>query len=115
MSVFIFITCATCGVLSGIVYDVLYVARCLVCGVHPRAYTAKDRVFLIACDIVYCAVFAAGYVFTSVMFDFGGLRLYMLLGCLLGAVLYLKSFHVFVAFFVKKVYNGITLKKGRKK
>ena len=68
MSVFIFITCATCGVLSGIVYDVLYVARCLVCGVHPRAYTAKDRVFLIACDIVYCAVFAAGYVFTSVMF-----------------------------------------------
>ena len=33
------------GVLSGIVYDVLYVARCAVCGIHKQAYTVKDRVF----------------------------------------------------------------------
>ena len=115
MSIFIFITCTSCGVVSGIVYDVLYIARCCVCGVQPHAYTVKDRVFLIACDVLYCILFAAAYVFTSVMFDFGGLRLYMLLGCFLGAVLYLKSFHVFVAFFVKKVYNGITSRKGTKK
>lgn len=111
MSIFVFITCACCGVVSGVFYDVLYIARCAVCGIHKQAYTVKDRIFTAACDILYCAVFAAGFVFISVMFDFEGLRLYMLAGCALGALLYLKSFHVFVAFFVKKVYNGITSKK----
>lgn len=115
MSVFIFLTCACCGVVSGLVYDILYIARCTVCGVESRAYTTKDKVFLIVCDILYCLIFAAAFVFVSVMFDFGGLRLYMFLGCALGFVLYLKSIHVFVAFFVKKVYNSIVLKSSMKK
>ncbi len=51
------------------------------------------------------------FIFISVMFDFDRLRLYMILGCLLGALLYLKSFHVIVAFSVKKVYNGIISRK----
>lgn len=112
MQIFIFITCACCGVVSGIVYDILYVARCAVCGIHKQVYTVKDKIFTAACDILYCLVFAAAFVFISVMFDFNGLRLYMLLGCVLGAALYLKSFHVFVAFFVKKVYNKITSEKN---
>lgn len=111
MQIFVFLTCAGCGALSGIVYDILYIARCAVCGVRKEAYTAKDRIFTIACDLLYCAVFAAAFIFTSVMFDFYELRLFMLFGCVLGAFLYLKSFHVIVAFSVKKVYNKITLKK----
>ena len=111
MSIFVFISCACCGIVSGLFYDVLYIARCAVCGIHKQAYTLKDRIFTASCDILYCAVFCAGFIFISVMFGFEGLRLYMLLGCALGAFLYLKSFHVFVAFFVKKVYNGITSKK----
>lgn len=114
MQIFIFITCACCGIISGIVYDILYVARCAVCGVEKRAYTVKDRIFTIACDILYCLIFAAMFIFTSVMFDFYELRLFMLAGCLLGAFLYLKSFHVFVAFSVKKVYNKITFKRKDK-
>ncbi|MDE7265787.1 MAG: hypothetical protein K2N52_05890, partial [Clostridia bacterium] len=98
MQIFIFITCVCCGVVSGIVYDVLYIARCAVCGVEKRAYTVKDKIFVIASDIIYTLVFAAMFIFTSVMFDFYELRLFMLLGCVLGAILYLKSFHVFVAF-----------------
>ena len=113
MSVFIFITCAMCGVISGIVYDVLYIARCAVCGIHKQAYTVKDKIFTAACDILYCLTFAAMFIFISVMFGFDGFRLYMLLGCICGAALYLKSFHVFVAFFVKKVYNKITYKKNQ--
>ena len=111
MSVFIFITCTFCGILSGVVYDVLYIARSAVCGIHKQAYTVKDKVFTVACDILYCLIFAAGFIFTSTMFGFDGLRLYMLLGCILGAALYLKSFHVFVAFSVKKVYNTLKRKK----
>lgn len=108
-------TCMLCGIVSGIAYDLLYIARCAVCGVHFRAYTVKDRIFTVACDILYCLIFAAGFIFTSVMFDFYELRLFMLVGCLLGALLYLKSFHVIVAFSVKKVYNRITEKKTTEK
>ena len=111
MQIFIFLTCACCGILSGVVYDVLYIARCAVCGIHKQAYTVKDRIFTAACDILYCLVFAAAFVFISVMFDFCGLRVYMFIDCVVGALLYLKSFHIFVAFSVKKVYNKITSKK----
>ncbi|MDE6001528.1 MAG: hypothetical protein K2G96_04320, partial [Clostridia bacterium] len=67
MQIFIFITCACCGVISGIVYDILYIARCAVCGVEKQAYTAKDRIFIVACDILYCLIFAVMFGFTSVM------------------------------------------------
>lgn len=111
MDVFYFITCTCLGIVSGIVYDILYIARCVVCGVHTKKYSLKDRIFTIACDVVYCLFFALAFVFTSVLFGFGNLRLFMILGCVLGALLYLKSFHIFVAFFVNKLYNKIESKK----
>ena len=114
MALFIFITCTCCGVISGIVYDILYIARCAVCEITKEAYTVKDKIFTAACDVLYFLIFAAGFVFTSVMFDFDELRLYMLFACFLGALLYLKSFHVIVAFSVRKVYNRITSRKGKK-
>lgn len=108
MQIFIFIICMFCGILSGIVYDVLYVARCFVCGTDKSAYTVKDKIFLIVADVLYCLVFAVGFVFVSVMFDFSSLRVYMLLGCLAGAFVYLKSFHIIVAFLINKAYNKFT-------
>lgn len=108
-------TCALCGIISGVAYDILYVARTAVCGIHVRSYTVKDKIFTVICDVLYCFIFAAGFVFTSVMFDFYELRFYMLAGCLIGAFLYLKSFHIIVAFFVNKVYNKFTIRKTRKK
>ena len=113
MDIFYFITCTSLGIASGIVYDVLYIARCAVCGVHKQAYSVKDRIFTAVCDILYCLFFAASYVFVSVIFGFSNLRLFMLLGCVLGAILYLKSFHIFVAFFVNKLYNRLKNKKNR--
>ena len=111
MDIFYFITCTCLGIVSGIVYDILYIARCIVCGVHKQAYSVKDRIFTIACDVIYCLFFAASYVFVSVMFNFDNIRVFMILGCVLGAILYLKSFHLIVAFFVNKLYNRIRLKK----
>ena len=111
MDIFYFITCTSLGIISGVVYDILYIARCVVCGVHKQAYSVKDRIFTIVCDVIYCLFFAASFVFVSVMFDFSNLRMFMILGCVLGAILYLKSFHLFVAFFVKRVYNRIKLKR----
>lgn len=113
MQIYVFIICLFCGVISGVVYDVLYVVRCALCGVDKSAYTVKDKIFLIICDILYCLIFTAGFIFASVMFDFENLRAYMLIGCALGALIYLKSFHIIVAFFVRKVYNVIIAKKER--
>lgn len=111
MQIFVFMICTFCGVISGFVYDILYVARCILCGITPAAYTLKDKIFVFVCDLIYCLAFAAGFIFVSVMFDFENLRLYMLLACLIGAIIYLKSFHVFVAFLVRRVYNVYTAKK----
>ena len=105
MRIFIFIICLFCGVVSGVLYDVLYVARVSVCGLNRSAYTVKDKIFIIIADILYCLAFTAGFIFVSVMFGFEAFRLYMFLGCVLGAALYLKSFHEIIAFFVNKVYN----------
>lgn len=114
MQIYIFIICLFCGVISGVVYDVLYVARCSLCGIDKSAYTVKDKIFLIICDLLYCLVFAAGFIFVSVVFDFENLRAYMLIGCAIGAIIYLKSFHIIVAICVRKVYNIITNRKEQK-
>lgn len=105
-----------CGVLSGVVYDVLYIARTFVCGVDKQKYTVKDVVFTCICDLVYFAVFAAAFIFVSVTFEFYAIRLYMLAGCALGAFIYLKSLHQIIAFCIKKVYNSIAkVKKPKRK
>lgn len=96
-----------CGVVSGVVYEVLYIARVFVCGLNKRAYTVKDKIFTCLCDILYFAVFAVMFVFISVTFEFYSLRLYMLIGCALGAIIYLKSLHVIIAICIKKVYNKL--------
>ena len=113
MQFYIFMVCAFTGILSGVAYDFLYVIRCALCGVNKSAYTVKDKIFLFICDFLYCLVFAAGFVFISVLFDFGNFRLFMLIGGALGALIYLKSFHIIVAFFVRKVYNIVISKKER--
>ncbi len=107
MQIFIFLCCMLCGVLSGVVYEVLYVARVFVCGLNKRKYTVKDKIFTCLCDILYFTVFAVMFVFTSITFEFYSLRLYMLIGCALGAIIYIKSLHVIIAIFIKKVYNSL--------
>lgn len=115
MQIFIFMTCLFCGIISGTVYDVLYIARCILSGTEKENYTVKDKVFIFFCDLFYCLVFAAGFIFVSVMFGFSSLRLYMLIGCALGALLYLKSFHQIVAFFTDKAYNVLKVRRAARK
>jgi hypothetical protein len=105
MQVFIFLISCLCGVLSGVVYDVFYIARQFVCGVNVAVYTIKDKIFIAVCDILYFIIFAVMFVFTSILFDFYQIRLYMLVGAAFGALLYLKSIHLFLAFLIQRVYN----------
>lgn len=113
MQVFIFLTCTLCGVCSGIVYEILYIARAFVCGIDKSVYTVKDKIFTCICDLIYFLAFAAGFIFISVTFEFYQIRLYMLLSSILGAIIYLKSLHIIIAFLIKKVYNKINKAKIR--
>ncbi len=112
MQIFIFLVCALCGVCSGAVYEVFYIARVIVCGAEKQVYTVKDKIFTAICDVLYFAVLSAMFLFCSYIFDFYGLRLYMIVGCAFGALIYLKSLHIIIAFAVKKVYNGVAKRKG---
>lgn len=107
MQIFIFLCCVLCGVVSGIFYDILYAARVFVCGLNKSKYTVKDKIFTCICDLIYFAVFAAAFVFLSICFEFYQIRLYMLIGAALGAIIYLKSLHLIIAFLIKKVYNSV--------
>lgn len=107
MQVFIFLTCTLCGVISGAVYDILYIARAFVCGLDKAKFTVKDKIFTCLCDLIYFIAFSAMFIFVSVCFEFYTIRLYMLVGCALGALIYLKSLHLIIAFLVRRVYNKI--------
>lgn len=98
----IFLICLACGILSGVVYDLLYVARRL----FSLKFTgAAERAFTAVCDVLYFAALSAMFVVCSVLFSFPDVRAYMLAACLAGIVLYTKSLHLTVAFFVNKLYN----------
>lgn len=101
---FCFLTCASCGIASGVFYDVLYCLR--------TAFSS--RVATVVCDVLFCLLLAVLYLFASLAFGLPVLRLYPVFGIFVGLLLYLKSFHEIVAFFVKKVYNNLIQRKRRK-
>ncbi|MCD8041101.1 MAG: spore cortex biosynthesis protein YabQ [Clostridia bacterium] len=101
----IFIILAGCGVASGVLYDLFYVLRSLICGMPAETFTLKGRVAAGIADAIYLAFIVFLFVFCSVYFGFPYIRLYMIAAILCGIALYIKSFHKTVAFFIKKLYN----------
>ncbi len=127
----IFLICLACGVLSGVVYDFLYIIRRALSGKSfacaddinasaankdagaprsdLRAARARARAFIVTavCDILYALALSLMFVCASVTFCFPDVRLYMFAAVALGFVLYIKSFHRTVAFFTNRLYNKI--------
>ena len=112
MQLFIFLICLCCGIVSGVFYDVLYVARSLIflrAGRRKaRSVKAAKTAVTAVCDLLTFAFLSALYVLISVLFDFPNARFYMIFACFCGILLYIKSFHIFVAFLINKVYNRYT-------
>ena len=132
----IFLICLSCGVLSGVVYDFLYIIRRALSGKsfaggnninvgaankdagdlkintaapRPKLRAARARAFTVTavCDILYALALSLMFVCASVTFCFPDVRLYMFAAVALGFVLYIKSFHRTVAFFTNRLYNKI--------
>jgi hypothetical protein len=114
MQLFIFLICLLCGAASGIVYDVFYILRTIICGYNIKQYTLFDKIIVGFLDILYFIIFAAIFILCSILFDFYQLRLYMFIGAGLGALIYLKSVHYILALFIKKVYNNIKVKSHKR-
>ena len=102
--IFVFFACTACGIVSGVLYDVIF------CALYP----IRARWVHIVTDMFFFVLFAGLYLFVSVMFSLPSFRLYMLCACFIGFFLYLKSFHKIVAFFMEKIYNGYGRKRKQK-
>ena len=100
--IYCFLVSLLLGILGGLLYDALVLFR--------LPFKSKWARYLV--DFAFCAVFAGGYLLFSVYMGLPGLRAYMFLSCMLGFLLYRKSFHKTVAFFAEKIYNAY---KGRTK
>lgn len=109
----VFLICTCVGVLSGFFYDFLYVIRSIVCGVNKNFCSLTDKILTAVFDVFFFIIFGALFVAASAIFEFPNTRFYMIAGCAIGFTLYYKSFHYFIAFLIKKVYNSINQKKEK--
>lgn len=94
---YIVLVCTACGVAGGILYDAIVLLR----RPFPQTWVR------IGTDMLFCMLFASGYLLISVWLGFPDLRLYYFASFLLGFWIYLKSLHKTVAFLAKKIYNKI--------
>lgn len=109
MQLKIFLICFAVGFSSGIIYEIFYVILSIVGGVSKKAVKIITPVF----DVLYFIILSALFIFSSVAFSFYKIRAYMLVSCLLGALLYYKTLHLRIAIFVNMVYNKINQKKEK--
>ena len=100
---YIFLACVMFGALGGVFFSFFG-------GIKHFIY---NKVLDILFDIFCMAILGVAFSVFSFKYAFPNLRVYMLVGVLLGLSMYLKSFHRILAKFTKKVYN-ITIRKFTK-
>ena len=86
-------------------YDFLYIIRRAVSGAPSQKSKKREFICTAVCDLLYVLALSAIFVAASVYFCFPNVRLYMFAAVLVGALLYIKSFHIMVAFLINKLYN----------
>ena len=102
---FVFVACVAFGVVLG----------AFICCVNLIFSFMKNKKILHSINAVCLLLMGAGFSYYSYQMCFPNFRLYMLFGVILGVVGYFKSFHIILAKFCKKFYNGIIKNKSRVK
>ena len=100
--IYVFLACVAFGGVVGVFFSVSSVFKHLI-----KIKWIKDLVEVIAFMLV-----AFLYLLYSYNMRFPNLRMYMIVGVLIGITAYLKSFHIMLAKFLKKAYNIIKRKKA---
>ncbi len=104
---YVFLACVMFGAIGGTIFSFFSTTKMLI----------KSRVFEVIIDILCMLILSIAFSIFSYKNNFPNLRVYMLLGALIGLFMYLKSFHIILAKFAKKFYNIIVQKfrKGMEK
>ncbi len=95
--IYIFLACVAYGGVSGVIFSILFCVKKIV----------KNQFLAFTFDFISFIVVAFGYLLYSYSLKFSDFRIYMPIGVFIGILAYLKSFHILVAKYVKKIYNII--------
>lgn len=94
---YIFIACIAFGGTIGVVFSIFSILK----------FFAKNKIIKIFSDVIAFSVVGVIFPVFSHYMNFSNVRLYMLVGILMGIYLYFKSFHILLAKYAKKFYNII--------
>ena len=98
---YIFLSCVTFGGLCGFFYSLIVFVKKFI----------KSKWFNSILDLLFFLCIGTLFVVYSFKFNFPNVRVYMLVGVLLGLILYMESFHLILANLLKKLYNKKVIKK----
>jgi hypothetical protein len=101
--IFVFLACASFGGVIGCLFSVSIFIK----------EKIKIKWIKILLDVIAFMVSTILYVVYAYKMHFPNLRLYMILGVMVGIISYLKSFHIILAKLLKKAYNIIKSKKAK--
>ena len=100
---YVFLACVSFGAIGGIIFSIFAIIKTFV----------SFKAFEVLCDVFCMIILSLAFSVFSYKFNFPNIRIYMILGVLIGLTMYLKSFHRILANFAKKFYN-ITIQKFTK-
>lgn len=102
---FVFIACLSFGVSFGFLFSISKLIKSRISSVFLR----------ILPDLVVFLLLSVAYVLYSHYLKFPNFRLYMIIGIVLGILIYLKSLHILLAKYLKMSYNILSRKAKDKK
>ena len=101
--IFVFIACVAFGGVSGIVFSFFSVLNFII----------KNKIVKHLFDFLAFLIVCFAYVIFAYKMHFPNFRLYMIAGVFAGIYIYIKSFHIILAKFAKKLYNITILKREK--
>jgi hypothetical protein len=99
--IYVFIACVFFGGTVGVLFSLSSLIKSKI----------KNEWLKLVPDVASFIITAFFYVLYAYKMNFPNLRLYMVLGVLIGIIAYFKSFHLLLAKFIKMAYNIIKRKK----
>ncbi len=92
---YVFISCVAFGGMSGILFSFSELIKLKI----------NNDLIRIIPDFIAFIITTGLFIIYSHLLSFPNFRLYMILGSLLGIIIYFKSFHILLANCMKKLYN----------
>ena len=102
---YIFLACLSFGAASGIFLSISSAIK----------FFVKNKIIKIILDAVFLAPIGFLFSLYSLKLNFPSLRGYMLIAIFIGILVYLKSFHIIVAFLKKVCYNKVVKRRKNTK